>query len=153
LFQIKPIIRAKKTDKLKALLSVYIYNNPGEGISMILKAIHVQNYRSCKDIHFEFSPITSLVGANNAGKSTILRALDFFFNPSITKLSDESFWALDTTLEIRIEALFYNLSQKDIEKFQPYLRPDGTLLIARVAKTSTNEESETDSDSISTGKI
>jgi len=45
---------------------------------MKVKWLHIKNYRSCKDVRIDFSSMHALVGANNAGKSTILRALDFF---------------------------------------------------------------------------
>ena len=76
----------------------------------------------------------ALVGANNAGKSSVLRALDFLFNPSTKSLNEESFWNKDTTLEIRVEAIFTELTQKETEALAGCLKVDGTFHMARSAK-------------------
>ena len=48
---------------------------------MKLKALHLKNFRGFKEYtSIEFEDLTCLVGKNDAGKSTVLEALDFFFN-------------------------------------------------------------------------
>ena len=76
----------------------------------------------------------ALVGANNAGKSSVLRALDFLFNPSTKSLNEESFWNKDCSLEVRVEALFTGLSDKEKEALAGCLKADGTFHMARSAK-------------------
>ena len=66
---------------------------------MNLRWIHIKNFRSCKDVKVEINSMQALVGANNAGKSTILRALDFLFNPSVSKTNEETFWNNDMSLD------------------------------------------------------
>ena len=88
----------------------------------------------------------ALVGANNSGKSTVLRALDYLFNPSTRTLTNESFWNSDTNLEIRIEALFTGLTQIENEVLGPYLRPEGTFHMARTAVVSNGDSSQTGSE-------
>jgi len=75
----------------------------------------------------------ALVGANNAGKSTILRALDFLFNASTSKITDESFWHRDTSLKIWIEAEFDDLSESEKAAMDGYLKIDGSFHFARSA--------------------
>jgi len=58
---------------------------------MKLTNVRIQNFRSCRDVSIEVGGMHALVGANNAGKSSILRALDFLFNPSTKSLNAESF--------------------------------------------------------------
>lgn len=54
--------------------------------------IHVKNYKSCKDVKIELGPMHhAIVGSNNAGKSTVLRAIDFLFNPAKGKIDEEAF--------------------------------------------------------------
>lgn len=99
----------------------------------MLKWVHIKNYRSCKNVRIDIGPMQALVGANNAGKSSIIRALDLLFNPSTTKVDEETFWNGDTDLQIWIEAFFNELSdiEKEDEKLKPFLRPDDTFHIAR----------------------
>ncbi len=92
----------------------------------------------------------ALVGANNAGKSNILRALDFLFNPSATKINEEAFWNGDTTLQIWIEAVFSELTDQEVEKLNPYLCPDGNFHVARSAKIVVSEEADEQEDSDAT---
>ncbi len=48
---------------------------------MKIKKIKIKNFRSYKDeIEIEFGSLTAFVGKNDIGKSTILEALDVFFN-------------------------------------------------------------------------
>lgn len=110
---------------------------------MNLRWVHINNFRSCKDVRIQLGLMHALVGANNAGKSTILRALDFLFNPSVSKIDKESFWNKDTSLEIWIEALFDNLTPEEQDKLQGYLRPDNNFHMARSAKiVNSPEETE-----------
>lgn len=101
---------------------------------MKLTHLRIQNFRACREITLEIGDMHALVGANNAGKSTMLLALDFLFNPSTKSLNGESFWNNNTTLEIRVEAVFSDLMPKEKETLKPYLKPDGTFHIARTAR-------------------
>lgn len=56
---------------------------------MKLRAIHIHNFRSVLDADIEAHDYMLLVGANNAGKSTILNALRTFYDD--TKWSAEDF--------------------------------------------------------------
>src|SRR6266568_5876077 len=101
---------------------------------MKLTQIRIQNFRSCRDVTLQIGDMHALVGANNAGKSAVLRALDFLFNPSTKALNDESFWNKDTTLEIRVEAVFAGLTEKENEVLAGCLKTDGTFHMARSAR-------------------
>ncbi len=57
---------------------------------MRLTTLRIQNFRSCRDITLEIGGMHALVGSNNAGKSTVLRALDFLFTPNTKSLNEES---------------------------------------------------------------
>ncbi len=39
---------------------------------MKLSFVRIQNFRSCRDVTLELDHLHGLVGANNAGKSTVL---------------------------------------------------------------------------------
>lgn len=48
---------------------------------MRIKTIKIRNFRGYKDeVEIEFSNLTAFVGKNDIGKSTLLEALDIFFN-------------------------------------------------------------------------
>lgn len=47
---------------------------------MKIEKVRIQNFRRYKDITFSLSNLNLLVGKNDAGKSTVLEALDIFFN-------------------------------------------------------------------------
>lgn len=101
---------------------------------MKLTQLRIQNFRSCRNVFLEVGDMHALVGANNAGKSSVLRALDFLFNPSTKSLNEETFWNKDVSLEIRVEALFTGLSDKEKEALAGCLKADGTFHMARSAK-------------------
>jgi energy-coupling factor transporter ATP-binding protein EcfA2 len=114
---------------------------------MKLTNIRIRNFRSCRDISLDISGMHALVGTNNSGKSAVLRALDFLFNPSSKSLDEESFWNKDTTLEIRVEAVFTEITEKEKKVIGPYLKPDGTFHMARSAKLgATADEPEQSAD-------
>lgn len=47
---------------------------------MRLAFVRIENYRCLSDVTVTFDDITVMVGANGSGKSSVLRALDWFFN-------------------------------------------------------------------------
>jgi putative ATP-dependent endonuclease of OLD family len=114
---------------------------------MKLTKIRILSYRSCKDISLGIDSMHALVGANNAGKSSVLRSLEFLFNPSTKALNEESFWNKDTDLEIRVEAVFSDLTVKEKEALSPYLNKDGTFHMARTARMGSSKSGENEPDS------
>ncbi|MEX5217144.1 MAG: ATP-dependent endonuclease, partial [Nitrospira sp.] len=113
---------------------------------MRITYLRIQNFRSCLDVILNIGSMHALVGANNAGKSCVLRAIDFLFNPSTKYLNEESFWNKDTTLEIRVEAIFSALAEEEKKTLGSYLKPDGTFHMARSARFVGKTESETDTE-------
>jgi len=112
---------------------------------MKLAHLRIQNFRSCREVSLEIGNMHALVGGNNTGKSSVLRALDFLFNPSTKSLNEESFWNKDTNLEIRVEAVFSDLTDKETEVLGAYLKADGTFHMARSARMGAkNGDSESD---------
>ncbi|WFV07159.1 ATP-dependent nuclease [Citrobacter freundii] len=55
-----------------------------------LSKISIRNFRSCRDININFSLFTPLIGYNNAGKSTILNAIEWLFKKKVLSSSDYS---------------------------------------------------------------
>jgi predicted ATP-dependent endonuclease of OLD family len=130
-------------------VTIVCLSSTAKGAAMRLKTLWIKNFRCCKDVEIAVESMHALVGANNAGKSTILRALDFFFNPSTSKVNDEVFFCKDTTTEIRVEALFGDLTDAEAEAMKAQLRADGTLHLARTA----SYDGEAGDDDESDGKV
>lgn len=54
---------------------------------MKLKTIYLKNFRCYKDeVCIEFDDLTTFVGKNDIGKSTILEGLEIFFNNDLVKI-------------------------------------------------------------------
>lgn len=80
---------------------------------MKIKSIHIQNFRSIRDetLTFPKNGLVSLIGANNAGKSNFLRAIDLILGEywaSKEKLEDYDFYGGNRSTTIIIEILFDN---------------------------------------------
>ena len=83
---------------------------------MQLKSIRIENFRSIADVSVEFENFTELVGANNSGKSTILRAIEIFFEAA-PKITDADFFLKKTDRIIQITCVFYKLVPSEREEF------------------------------------
>ena len=101
---------------------------------MIVKAIHVKNFRSLLNERIDCDNLTVLVGRNGAGKSSFLRALELFYDQSAT-VSSEDFYAEDTNNEIEIAVTFRDLGTEEKLLFDLYLDGD-ELTVARVFNLS-----------------
>lgn len=92
---------------------------------MIIKSIHIKNFRSIHDEILLCQELTVLIGSNGSGKSSFLRALDLFYTPN-AKYSQEDFYNRDASTPIIITITFYKLLEPEKELFRPYL--DGESL-------------------------
>lgn len=108
---------------------------------MRLSYVRILNFKSCRKVEINVSGLHALVGSNNAGKSNILHALDFLFNPSVKKLSEDSFWNKRTDLAIRVEAVFTDFDEIEKQKLDPYLTSEGCFHIAREARLNVKDSS------------
>ena len=101
---------------------------------MKIKSVRIQNLRSIKDETVHFDDYTCFVGANGAGKSTILFALNVFFRDAsgsatdVAVLSAEDFHSKNTKEPIRITVTFGELSAEAQEDFKDYFR-QGVLVV------------------------
>ena len=68
---------------------------------MKIHSIKIKNFRSYKDeVKIELNDLIALVGKNDIGKSTILEALDIFFNDGngVVKIDKTDVNVLDSSL-------------------------------------------------------
>ena len=95
---------------------------------MTLKSLRIENFRSFRDETIQFDDYTCLVGANGAGKSTVLAALNVFFlnheAPHLTplELQRDDFHLRDTSSPVRLTLTFEDLSEPAQGDFAPYYR-------------------------------
>ncbi len=78
---------------------------------MRISKVHIQHYRSIKELTFEPSSYCVLIGENNAGKSNILKAMNLVLSdiwPSERNFSEEDFHNKDTSKDIVIQIYFDN---------------------------------------------
>ncbi|WP_157848330.1 ATP-dependent nuclease [Streptomyces exfoliatus] len=79
---------------------------------MRISNVHVQNYRGLRDLQIPVSQFGCIIGENNAGKSSILQALDIFF--SGPTLKDSDFY--DSSKPLRVEVTFEEIKDEDMAR-------------------------------------
>jgi putative ATP-dependent endonuclease of the OLD family len=93
-----------------------------------IKRARIQNFRCLRDVDIVFDSVTTFIGPNGVGKSTVLRALDWFFNGSV--LTDDDVLNGATRPWIQVEVEFDNLTPADREtlgKYAPTARDTVTV--------------------------
>jgi ABC-type cobalamin/Fe3+-siderophores transport system ATPase subunit len=73
---------------------------------MRLVSLTLKNFRAyCTETNIQFGDLTALIGKNDVGKSSVLEALEIFFNGAIVKIDqlDCSVGAADQTVELSCE--------------------------------------------------
>lgn len=96
---------------------------------MLIERIKIENFRSIRNAEIFFDDLTSFIGTNGAGKSTVLKAINAFFD-SPTTLKADDYFARDQNRTISIQITFRDLSKNEFTAFQKHIR-DSKLTIAR----------------------
>jgi energy-coupling factor transporter ATP-binding protein EcfA2 len=106
---------------------------------MKIRRMRLENFRAFDDQQFTIDNYACFVGANGAGKSTILAALNVFFReqpaPGIDplKLARDDFHNGDPSKPIRITLHFAELSNEAKQVFKDYYR-HGELVVTAMAE-------------------
>ncbi len=79
----KPLVLPNK----KKLSSNISLNQKSSNMSILVDKVRIQNFRSLKNVEVNLQPVTLLVGANNAGKTTFLRALNTVLGVNKTQIT------------------------------------------------------------------
>ena len=82
---------------------------------MRIASVRITNYRCLRQVELDFDRVTTLIGPNGGGKSSILRALDWFFNGSAGALTEDDVYsgAAVADRRIRVEVTFNQLTESD----------------------------------------
>lgn len=104
---------------------------------MRLEKLEIENFRAFENETIEFNDYTTLVGANGAGKSTVLHALNIFFKEDALKgmdvasLTAEDFHQKNIEEPVVIRLTFRDLSAAAQDKLSHYVRDDRLVVEAR----------------------
>ncbi len=92
---------------------------------MKIKRVRIQNFYCLHKVDISFEEITSFIGPTGVGKSTVLRALDWFFNgeKEVGLSTDDLHSAADGD-RISVEVEFDSLTAYDRESLGRYA-PEG----------------------------
>lgn len=63
------------------------FTQHSSNMSILIDKVRIQNFRSLKNVEVNLQPVTLLVGANNAGKTTFLRALNLVLGVNKTSIT------------------------------------------------------------------
>lgn len=103
---------------------------------MKIESIRIENFRSFKDETVTFDNYSCFVGANGAGKSTILYALNVFFRQSkdsqtnVLQLSEDDFHHKNIADPIKITVTFSELSAQAKIDLKDYVRQEKLIVTA-----------------------
>jgi putative ATP-dependent endonuclease of OLD family len=99
---------------------------------MRLSRVRVRNFRCIEDLTVDFDAITALIGPNDAGKSSVLRALDWCLNGAAGDLAEDdvSAYASPESRAIEVEVTFTEMTDADRETI-------GARFLSAEAKTFT----------------
>ncbi|MBU9675203.1 AAA family ATPase [Planococcus sp. CP5-4] len=82
---------------------------------MKLKKVVIENFRSYKDrIEVNFDDLTTFIGKNDIGKSTVLEALEIFFNNSKVKIEPKDACVHSVEDKVTIGCIFENVKDMEI---------------------------------------
>jgi putative ATP-dependent endonuclease of the OLD family len=97
---------------------------------MKIKRVRIENFRCLHKVDISLEDVTSFLGPTGAGKSTVLRALDWFFNgEKSVALSDEDLHSARTSRRVSVEVEFNDLSSRDWETLGHYASPGTSSVI------------------------
>jgi predicted ATPase len=106
---------------------------------MKIKSLEIKNFRSFSAVKVDFYDYTAFVGANGAGKSTVLCALNIFFRQTeesptnLIELEAEDFHNGNVAEPIEITVTFHDLSPEAQTDFAEYFRSGLLIVTARAA--------------------
>lgn len=97
---------------------------------MRIQHVKIRNFRAVKEFDGEFGNITSFIGYNGSGKSSIIRAINWFFEGhplnEYDYFKDSSGKPSD---EISVEIKFNSLNESEKSQFKKYVKDDSMIIM------------------------
>jgi len=115
---------------------------------MKIESVRIENFRSFKDETIIFDDYSCFVGANGAGKSTVLNALNVFFRQyrdsktDLNRLSVDDFHHGNISAPVKITVTFNSLSQTATAELSDYARQN-KLIVSSIAHFDTTSDNAT----------
>lgn len=86
-------------------------------MGILLKQLRVHGFRGLDNLEIDFEPTTVLVGINNAGKTTLLKALQLALSNSLQITDDDFFYSDDIIRDkIIIDILFISVDDFGVQQ-------------------------------------
>lgn len=87
---------------------------------MKIQSVRIKNFRALKDVTIPFDSVTTFIGPNGCGKSTVLRALDWYFNGKSGALGEKDCCCGATAEEIEVHVTFTDITEQDRKELGSY---------------------------------
>lgn len=98
---------------------------------MRIAFVHIKNFRCLYDLEIPFENLTALVGRNGTGKSSILKAIDIFYDVTYTA-SIEDYCSRYTEEPIEIIITFDDFTPNEAELFGFYIDNERLTVTKRI---------------------
>lgn len=98
---------------------------------MIINSIAIKNFRCIKNLSTDITTLTAFIGRNGSGKSTMLQALNVFYDVK-APISEEDFFNGNTDDSIEITVEFKGLSDSEKSEFSRYVNGDSFAVTKRI---------------------
>jgi putative ATP-dependent endonuclease of OLD family len=97
---------------------------------MQIESVYIENFRSIERAEIFFGDITTILGRNGVGKSTLLYALESFYNVGAL-YSSFDYYNNQVDKSIRIRVTYCNLRPEEESEFGAYVNA-GKLTVSKV---------------------
>jgi putative ATP-dependent endonuclease of the OLD family len=87
---------------------------------VFIESVYIQNFRCIEKAEVRFDRVTSFVGRNGVGKSTVLYALEAFYSLSLQH-TELDYYNHDTDRAIRIRVTYGGLKDDELAEFNSYV--------------------------------
>lgn len=94
---------------------------------MQIRSIELRNFRCVKEATLTCTRFTSMVGSNGVGKSTFLRALELFYEPS-PRVGIDDYYGTDPSVELVVAVTYEELSSEARALFAKYMQGDAVTI-------------------------